>query len=103
MEVEKRKPHHVLKDFQAAFSTVEALAVTKTAFQDALALGFTRAGIVEVVQSMKRTHFYKSMTSLADHKSWQDVYHVPWEEMTLYVKYTDDLVTEFRLLSFKEK
>ncbi|MCK5798256.1 MAG: type II toxin-antitoxin system MqsR family toxin [Deltaproteobacteria bacterium] len=101
--MEKRKPHHNLKVFQEAFSRPSALAVTKTAFQNALALGFTRAGIVEVIQSMKRPHFYKSMTALADHKCWQDVYHVSWEEMILYVKYTDDVVTDFRLLSFKEK
>ena len=101
--MEKRKPHHVLKAFQEAFSAPETLSITRTALNDALGLGFTRAGIVEVVQSMKRTHFYKSMTSLADHRIWQDVYHVPWEEMVLYVKFTDDVVTEFRLLSFKEK
>ena len=32
-----------------------------------------------------------------------DVYHVPWEGVTLYVKFTDDVVTEFVVLSFKEK
>ena len=45
----------------------------------------------------------KSMTALADHTQWQDVYHVPWGDLLLYVKFTDDLITEFLLLSFKEK
>ena len=52
---------------------------------------------------MRPGQFYKSMTSLADHTQWQDVYHVPWRELLLYVKFTDDRVTEFLLLSFKEK
>jgi motility quorum-sensing regulator / GCU-specific mRNA interferase toxin len=34
---------------------------------------------------------------------WQDVYHVPSAVGPLYVKFTADTVTEFLLLSFKEK
>ncbi len=33
----------------------------------------------------------------------KDVYHVPYEGVVLYVKFTDDAVTEFALLSFKER
>jgi motility quorum-sensing regulator/GCU-specific mRNA interferase toxin len=43
------------------------------------------------------------MTANADYKVWQDVYHVPSEAGLLYVKFTADAVTEFLLLSFKEK
>jgi motility quorum-sensing regulator/GCU-specific mRNA interferase toxin len=43
------------------------------------------------------------MTSDADHRVWQDVYHVPSEAGLLYVKFTVDTLTEFLLLSFKEK
>jgi motility quorum-sensing regulator/GCU-specific mRNA interferase toxin len=43
------------------------------------------------------------MTSYGDHRIWQDVYHVPTEAGMLYVKFTSDAVTEFVLLSFKEK
>ena len=52
---------------------------------------------------MERSQFYKSMTAYADYKVWQDVYHVPSEAGLLYVKFTADAVTEFLLLSFKEK
>lgn len=52
---------------------------------------------------MQRRHFYKSMTSYADHRIWQDVYHVPSEVGLLYVKFTADAFAEFLLLSFKEK
>ena len=101
--VEKLKPHHSLTAFKGAFSTPEALRATVTATRSAQALGFTPAGVVEVIQGMKRADFYKSMTALADHMSWQDVYHVPWQGRVLYVNFTDDALTEFRLLSFKEK
>jgi motility quorum-sensing regulator / GCU-specific mRNA interferase toxin len=43
------------------------------------------------------------MTSYADNKVWQDVYHVPSPVGLLYMKFTADTVTEFLLLSFKEK
>lgn len=43
------------------------------------------------------------MTSFADHRVWQDVCHVPSEQGALYAQFTADAVTEFLLLSFKEK
>lgn len=55
------------------------------------------------LQTMQRNHIYKSMTSIADHRVWQDVYHVPSAAGVLYIKFTADVVTEFLLLSFKEK
>jgi len=58
---------------------------------------------VSTLQTMQREHFYKSMTSYSDSRLWQDVYHVPSPVGTLYVKFTADVVTEFLLLSFKEK
>ena len=52
---------------------------------------------------MQRAHFYKSMTAHANHRVWQDVYHVPSSVGVLYIKFTTDVLTEFLLLSFKEK
>jgi motility quorum-sensing regulator / GCU-specific mRNA interferase toxin len=103
MMTEKRQPTYDLAAFKAAFSRVEKLAVTGTALKSAAALGFGRAEIVATIQTMQREHFYKSMTSYADHRLWQDVYHVPSAVVVLYVKFTADVVTEFLLLSFKEK
>lgn len=100
---EKRKPTYDLDAFKAAFNTKEKLAVTGTAVRSAAALGLGRTEIVTTIQTMKREHFYKSMTAFADHQLWQDVYHVPSPAGTLYVKFTANLVTEFLLLSFKEK
>jgi motility quorum-sensing regulator/GCU-specific mRNA interferase toxin len=77
--------------------------MTTTAVLSAAEAGFDRAQIAALVRLMRSAHFYKSMTSYRDHRRWQDVYHVPWEGMVVYVKFTDDAVTEFTVLSFKEQ
>lgn len=100
---EKRKPTYDLEAIKAVFSTVAGLKATGSALRDAATLGFGSDEIVAVVESIERHHFHKSMTSYADHRVWQDVYHVPSEQGMLYVKFTADAVTEFLLLSFKEK
>lgn len=84
-------------------SSAVSLKVTGTAVRSAAALGFGRAEIVATIQTMRQTHFYKSMTTHGDHRTWQDVYHVPSAVGTFYVKFTAKMVAEFLLLSFKEK
>lgn len=100
---EKRKPTYDLDAFKAAFDSVDQLNATGTAIRTAASLGFDRAEIVATIQTMQRSQFYKSMTAYADHREWQDVYYVPSQVGLLYVKFTADAVTEFLLLSFKEK
>ena len=84
-------------------STVDRLSMTRTAQMSAFELGCGRAEVVAALQSLERKHFYKSMTANWNNSQWQDVYHLPWNGMTLYVKFTDSAVTSFQLLSFKEK
>ena len=79
------------------------MAMTTTALRDAMRLGFDRAGVVETINGIDRRMFYKSMTTFADHRVWQDVYHVTTRDLVLYVKLQADVVTEFTLMSFKEK
>jgi motility quorum-sensing regulator / GCU-specific mRNA interferase toxin len=100
--VEKR-PTYDLVAFKSAFSTPDGLNVTWTALETAAELGFLPADIVAIIQTMERNQFYKSTTSHGDHRIWQDVYHVPSPAGLLYVKFTSDALTQFRLLSFKEK
>jgi motility quorum-sensing regulator/GCU-specific mRNA interferase toxin len=74
---EQRKPTYDLDAFKAAFASVDTINVTGTALRGAAAIGFGRTEIVSVIQTMRRSHFYKSMTAHADHRVWQDVCHVP--------------------------
>ena len=100
--MEKRKPTYDLDGFRQEFSSAKALRMTRTAQDATLRLGLTLEDVVQVVQSMRRSHFYKSMTSHADHRVWQDVYHVPWGGLVLYVKLTVDELGRL-ILSMKEK
>jgi motility quorum-sensing regulator/GCU-specific mRNA interferase toxin len=101
--MEKLRPTFDLDAIKAALSSVERLAMTTSALRDALALGFDRSSVVETIASIERRMFYKSMTTFADHRIWQDVYRVPARGMMLYVKFQADVVTEFTVMSFKEK
>ena len=100
---EKRKPTYDLNAIKAAFTTAKGLKATGSAIQDAAVLGFGSTEIVETIQSIQRAHFHKSMTSYADNQIWQDVYYVPSKAGMLYIKFTAYAVTEFLLLSFKER
>jgi len=96
--MEKFSPSYSLTEFKNSnFRT------TKIARRTALDLGFKEEGIREVVSTMELKHFYKSMTSYENHKIWQDVYHVPYGDLILYIKFTQNVISEFTLLSFKEK
>lgn len=101
--MEKRRPTYDLGAIKQALGSVETLAMTSSALRDATALGFDRGGVVETIGSIERTMFYKSMTTYADHRLWQDVYHVPARGLVLYVKFQADTITEFTVMSFKEK
>lgn len=100
--MEKRTPTYDLEGFRERFRSVRSLRMTRTAQNTAFESGLSLADVVLVVQSMKRAHFYKSMTSYADSRVWQDVYRVPWFGRVLYVKLTVDQVGRL-ILSLKEK
>ena len=102
MNVEKRTPHYALDSIKATFTTEASLRMTRTAQNAAFSLEFFLADVVRIIQGMTREHFYKSMTALADHRIWQDVYHVPVESLVLYVKFTTD-AQGYLVISFKEK
>jgi len=101
--MEKKRPTYDLEAIKATFRSVESLAITSTALRNAIELGFDRAGITKVIASIERGMFYKSMTTFADHRLWQDVYHVPVGDIMLYVKFQADVITEFVVMAFKEK
>lgn len=96
--MDKFKPTYDLEKFKSS-----AFSITLTARQNALSLGFREEGIRQVISTMQPEHFYKSMTSYQNHKVWQDVYHVPYDDMILYIKFTENVISEFIVLSFKEK
>ncbi len=54
------------------------------------ALGLDRWQMAAALAGLTRGDFYKSMTSHADHRVWQDVYRPDLDGAELYVKVTAD-------------
>ena len=65
-------------------------------------MGLTSAEMLAVVAALSRRHFFKSMTTYADHRIWQDVYHAPTPvRREAYIKIT--LRDAAPVIQFKEK
>lgn len=103
--MEKGTKTYDLEDVKLCFSDASGLAgrITNSAFKGAAELGCSREDIIDVIQSLVPSCFYKSMTSYSDHKVWQDVYHTKHREFNIYLKFTVKPDGDYLLLSFKEK
>lgn len=99
--MEKKKPTYDLEAIQVAARA--GMAVTTAALRGAAAMGMTRADMMCVIQGLSRGDFYKSMTTYQDHSIWMDVYHGRAEGYEIYIKFVQDVVTDFTCTSFKEK
>ena len=100
--MEKQKPTYDLEAIKRAIGSGQTVAMTRTAITSAAELGFGTDDVAGVIMSVKRNMFFKSMTTFANHRVWQDVYHVPVEGLWLYIKFQEDVMTEFKVMSFKE-
>ena len=74
--------------------------LTLSAQLDIRAAGMAIAEALDVVRGLFRSDFYKSMTTHANHRVWQDVYHAAWHGKSLYVKFQQ--TEEYFVASFKE-
>jgi len=84
------------------FVYVERTLLRQTALIGAQTMGLEIAQAIEVVCSMSRSDFYKSMTIHASSQIWQDVYHPETSAGIAYVKVTlrhDGSI----VIQFKEK
>lgn len=99
--MEKSTPHCKLSVVQNLIQSGRARA-TASAIGGALGLGINNLeGMCEVVMSLTSVHFYKSMTTYADHRIWQDVYLTKissGDEVYLKLTVIDDVL----IVSFKE-
>ncbi len=97
--MEKRTPHCKLSIVKA-LAEAGKVRTTHAARVGANALGFDYPGMLAVVMVLTPADFYKSMTTHADHRIWQDVYRPNTSAGDVYLKLTviDDVV----IVSFKE-
>lgn len=97
--MEKQTPHcklTVIKSLIAAGN----VRTTRTAREGAAALGFDFDDMLAVVMALTQADFYKSMTTHADHRVWQDVYRPMTAAGEVYLKLT--VVDDVLIVSFKE-
>jgi motility quorum-sensing regulator/GCU-specific mRNA interferase toxin len=100
--MEKLKPHYELARIKAGFADTASLNRTYSSKQGADDLDMDDVAVVAVIQELSSSDFEKSMTSMADHRVWQDVYKPKVGGQTLYVKFTLDAQQALLLISFKE-
>lgn len=99
--MEKGTPHCKLPVVKALIESGKVKA-TASAFSGARDLGINDlAGMCAVVLSLTSADFYKSMTTHADHRIWQDVYHARTARSAdVYLKLT--IIHDVLIVSFKE-
>lgn len=99
--MEKSTPHCKLPVLKALIEAGEVRA-TASAFSGARALSINDlAGMCAVVMALTPVDFYKSMTTHADHRIWQDVYRTRTANgVEVYLKLT--VIEDVLIVSFKE-
>ena len=97
--MEKKSPHCKL-DLVKTLVEAGAVRTTQSARLGATAMGFDFDAMLAVVLALTTSDFYKSMTSHADHRVWQDVYRPSTLAGAVYVKLT--VVDDVLIVSFKE-
>lgn len=81
-------------------TSVQEMNLTVSAKTGIRAVGMAQAEALAVVQKLTSKNFYKSMTTHADHRVWQDVYHGQYKGVALYIKF--QWVGVYFVVSFKE-
>jgi motility quorum-sensing regulator/GCU-specific mRNA interferase toxin len=97
--MEKGTPHCKLSVVKALVEAGKTRTTYSAEF-DAARMGLSVPDMFEVVMALTPTDFYKSMTSHADHKIWQDVYHPSTSAGDVYLKLT--VIDDVLIVSFKE-
>lgn len=97
--MEKRTPHRKLAIVKTMLAAGKVRA-TFSALAGGAALGFDFIGIVGVIAALTPADFYKSMTTNADHRVWQDVYRPSTPAGEVYLKLT--VMDDVLIVSFKE-
>ena len=99
--MEKHTAHYKLETIKALIEA-DKVRATVSAANGAAEVGVNSlAEMCVVIMGLTRSSFYKSMTTHADHRVWQDVYHASANGYSLYVKLT--VIDDLLIVSFKEK
>ena len=97
--MEKQTPHCKLSVVKAMIEAGDVRS-TKAAREGGTALGLDFDSMIAVVMALTPADFYKSMTTHANHRIWQDVYRPVTSAGEVYLKLT--VIDDVLIVSFKE-
>ena len=97
--MEKQTPQSKLSVVKAMIEAGN-VRTTKAAREGGAVLGMDFDSMIAVVMTLTTADFYKSMTTHADHRIWQDVYRPSIPMGEIYLKLT--VIDEVLIVSFKE-
>ncbi|MDO9213378.1 MAG: type II toxin-antitoxin system MqsR family toxin [Methylococcales bacterium] len=97
--MEKQTPHCKLSVIKAMIEAGD-VRTTKAAREGGTALGFDFDSMIAVIMALTPADFYKSMTTHANHRIWQDVYRPTTPVGEIYLKLT--VIDDVLIVSFKE-
>ena len=91
--MEKRSPHFKLAVVKTLVYACK-VRTTNAARVGASELGISLSDMLAVLTTLTPADFYKSMTTHADHRVWQDVYrpNTQWGDLYLKLTVIDDVL-----------
>ena len=97
------KPHYDLARLKKLIGDEDTRYITDSSLEGAHAINFSETEIIETIQSLKPSDFYKAMPSEKYPGLWQDVYHPARKGIKLYVKLQEKVKGKCVVISFKNK
>ncbi|WLH13773.1 type II toxin-antitoxin system MqsR family toxin [Pseudomonas hefeiensis] len=101
--MEKSTPHYDLTVVKAEVLRLGSKPFTMSAQQGARRMLLSTARMLRIIASLECRMLHKSMTTYADHRVWQDVYHTTFQDREIYIKVTYRPGGGHPVVSFKEK
>ena len=101
--MEKYTPHYDLASVKKEVIRLGYRAFTASVLRDAREMELSSDQMQHVVCSLEQRMLYKSMTTYADHRVWQDVYLIKIYSTEIYIKVTYRPGGGPPVISFKEK
>ena len=99
--MEKHTPHYDLAVIKADVRRLGAKAFTRAAKEAGKQLDLDISEMQAIVFKLQNRMLYKSMTTYADHRVWQDVYHIHSHGLEIYIKVTYCSGSNPPVISFK--
>lgn len=99
--MEKKKPHYALELVKRLIADERRDPFTQSAKNGAAEMGLEAGELRGIVSGLALRDFYKSMTTHASSRVWQDVYRPVTRRGAAYVKVMVNLEKNLIVVSFK--